>query len=64
MPFISGCPRRALAGLSIALNMATGGKRETLCARMARNHGTDCTFCRLVALLMCEPDHCSRQFDR
>lgn len=55
--------RAITARLSVLINMATGGKRETLCARMARQHGTDCRFCRMISWLLREPDHCSRQFE-
>lgn len=54
--------RAFLCNLSIIINRAFGGlPGETLCARIATKHGTDCLFCRLVGLLMFEPDHCERQ---
>lgn len=53
--------RSLCARLSVILNLATGGANEPLCARIARHHGVDCLFCRLVARALNEADHCARQ---
>lgn len=45
--------------LSRALNRFTGGRAgQTLCARVARRHGHDCWFCRLVGFVTRDRDHC------
>jgi hypothetical protein len=31
---------------------------ESLCARIARRFGTGCWFCRVIARIRNEPDHC------
>ncbi|RWE37477.1 hypothetical protein [Mesorhizobium sp.] len=47
--------------LSGLLNRLCGGRGDqTLCARVAERHGTDCLFCRIMAWLV-EPKHCDLQ---
>ncbi|MFU0504105.1 hypothetical protein [Pseudaminobacter sp. NGMCC 1.201702] len=55
---------RVLGSLSRVLNrLAKGKSGQTLCARIAASHGTDCLFCRLVALAT-SPDHCADELAR
>ncbi|MFC3206897.1 hypothetical protein [Aquamicrobium soli] len=53
-----------LGRLSRLLNRATGGQpNQTLCARIAGSHGTQCRFCRLMSRLI-EPNHCAIELAR
>jgi hypothetical protein len=53
--------RRVLGRLSRAMNRAAGGADgQTLCARLAEQHGSRCLFCRLVSWVT-EPDHCANE---
>lgn len=50
---------RVLADLSRLANRLTGGPAgKTLCNRVARVYGYDCVFCRLVAFVLSDRDHC------
>lgn len=50
---------RLMAGLSRALSRATGGKPgHTLCRRVAVRYGYDCLFCRIIATMLQDRDHC------
>lgn len=49
---------------SAFLNALFGGHADqTLCARIAESHGTDCWFCRLMSKLI-EADHCAIELAR
>lgn len=50
---------RLLANASRLFNSISGGEHgKTLCNRIARSYGYDCAFCRLVAFVLSDRDHC------
>ncbi|RWF33729.1 hypothetical protein [Mesorhizobium sp.] len=47
--------------LSGLLNRLCGGRGDqSLCARIAEQHGAQCVFCRIMSRLI-EPNHCALQ---
>lgn len=51
--------RKVIADLSCILCRVTGGAPgKTLCHRAAMTWGYDCAFCRLVAFVLSDRDHC------
>lgn len=53
-----------LGRLSRLLNRVTGGQpNQTLCARIAGSHGTQCRFCRWVGRFTSK-DHCALELAR
>lgn len=56
---LAGLLTRVCTTLSRLINRASGGQPgQTLCARVARRHGHDCWFCRLVGFVTRDRDHC------
>lgn len=54
--------RKHLGNLSRLVNRLSGGEPgESLCGRMARLRGPDCLFCRVVAAVLREADHCRNE---
>lgn len=53
-----------MGGFSRWLNGVTGGRRDqTLCRRIAGQHGADCWFCRAIGALLRDSLHCARELD-
>lgn len=52
-----------LGNASRWLNRVFGGRTgESLCVRWSRARGSYCLPCRIVGLLLRNPDHCFEQF--
>lgn len=52
----------ACSRLSKWMNVLSGGKPgQTLCARIARKHGSWCLFCRVVGWAVMDPLHCLKE---
>jgi hypothetical protein len=51
--------RSSLGRVSVLINELTGGRKgESLCARLARTRGSNCTTCRAVGFLLRDQFHC------